>query len=489
MATTENGGDAPPAPVEVVSGAQDDMAKRVLRKIDRTNIPLLFVTYMFNFMDKTILSSAAVFGLRDDNNLQGQEYSWVGSIFYFGYLIWEYPTRNCRCSYGGMHELRWIDDSALPPWHGWATITPGFMFLTSTWYTRDEMPVRLGIWFAGNSVGGLCSSLLAFGIGHIKDHVQLWRWMYIILSSATFLWSIPIGIFLPDSISKAGFLTPEERQYAADRVVISGTGSTENVPWKLEQVKECLLDPKTWLILFIELYSQIPNGGTQSFSNIVITSFDFTDLQSTLINIPYSVITASIIAGTGWLAGSYRTLNCLLIIAVVAPPVTGAAIIYNRDHVSKGVQLFAYFLLSSGPAAMPLNMSLVQSNYRGVTKKMTMTTMIFMAYCVGNIAGPHFFRKTEAPKYVTAFQTIMICYALVIVFALTLRFYLQWTNKKQESLEGFEGSAGASGAVADGKIADADGRNVAQTVTEVQLRPEDYDDVTDWKTYGFRYRL
>lgn len=41
-------------------------ARRVLKKIDRTIIPLLFVTYMLNFMDKIILSSAAVFGLRDD---------------------------------------------------------------------------------------------------------------------------------------------------------------------------------------------------------------------------------------------------------------------------------------------------------------------------------------------------------------------------------------------------------------------------------------
>ena len=54
------------SPVAVGLG-DDGMAKRVIRKIDRTIIPLLFVTYMFNFMDKIILSSAAVFGLRDDN--------------------------------------------------------------------------------------------------------------------------------------------------------------------------------------------------------------------------------------------------------------------------------------------------------------------------------------------------------------------------------------------------------------------------------------
>jgi hypothetical protein len=42
------------------------MACRVLRKVDLRLMPLLFITYMFNFMDKTILSSASVFGLISD---------------------------------------------------------------------------------------------------------------------------------------------------------------------------------------------------------------------------------------------------------------------------------------------------------------------------------------------------------------------------------------------------------------------------------------
>ena len=68
------------------------LAKRVLRKIDFRILAIMFVTYNLNFMDKTILSSAAVFGLTEDNHLVGTQYSWVGSIFYFGYLAFEYPT-------------------------------------------------------------------------------------------------------------------------------------------------------------------------------------------------------------------------------------------------------------------------------------------------------------------------------------------------------------------------------------------------------------
>ena len=41
--------------------------RHVVKKIDRVLIPLLFCIYMVNFMDKVVLSSAAVFGLRDEN--------------------------------------------------------------------------------------------------------------------------------------------------------------------------------------------------------------------------------------------------------------------------------------------------------------------------------------------------------------------------------------------------------------------------------------
>ncbi|KAI8314483.1 hypothetical protein K4K61_004718 [Colletotrichum sp. SAR11_59] len=487
------------------------MAKKILWKIDHTVIPLLFVTYMLNFMDKTILSSASVFGLRDDTHLKGQNYSWVSSIFYFGYFAWTYPTTlliarlpvakymtantffwgavvavtaACR-NYGGLLTVRFLLGVAE------ATITPAFMFLTSTWYTRDEIPTRTGIWFAGNSVGGLVASLLAFGVGHIDDKIGPWRWMYIILGVVTFVWAFVLWLWLPDTISSARFLTPEERQYAGDRVVIAGTGRTEKTHWKWDQMRECLIDPKTWLIFGLELISQIPNGGTQNFANLVIKSFGFTSLQSTLINIPYSLLSAGMIAGTGWVAGRFRKMNCILIALIVLPCITGAAIIYSREHVSNGVQLFAYFLLSPGPAAMPLAMSLVQANYRGVTKKMTMSALLFLAYCAGNIAGPQFFKASEEPHYNTAFRTIMICYSLVVVLALSLRFYLQWINAKRTREEGFEGSAGGAGAVGGGKVMQADGNanDVADMVDRVELRPEDYEDVTDWKTAGFRYRL
>jgi hypothetical protein len=60
---------------------------RVVRKIDLMILPYLAVCYAFFYIDKTTLSYAAIFGIREDLHIHGQQYSWLSSIFYFGFLF------------------------------------------------------------------------------------------------------------------------------------------------------------------------------------------------------------------------------------------------------------------------------------------------------------------------------------------------------------------------------------------------------------------
>jgi hypothetical protein len=67
--------------------------KRLLKIIDRNLIPLMCFVYGLNYLDKTTLSYASVMGIKKDINLVGDDYQWLGSMFYFGYLGWEYARR------------------------------------------------------------------------------------------------------------------------------------------------------------------------------------------------------------------------------------------------------------------------------------------------------------------------------------------------------------------------------------------------------------
>jgi hypothetical protein len=114
-----------------------------------------------------------------------------------------------------------------------------------------------------------------------------------------------------------------------------------NSRWKIEQVIECLCDPKTYFFACISVLTQIPNGGTGSFGNLALTAFGFSSLQSTLVTLPASVISMATIILTGWLASRFRNITTLLLISVVIPPVLGSAIIFSVKE--KGVRLFAYY--------------------------------------------------------------------------------------------------------------------------------------------------
>lgn len=59
----------------------EEQYKRLRRKIDRYLLPLMWLCYGIQQSDKTALGTQAIFGLRQDTGLHGQQYSWLTTIF------------------------------------------------------------------------------------------------------------------------------------------------------------------------------------------------------------------------------------------------------------------------------------------------------------------------------------------------------------------------------------------------------------------------
>lgn len=65
---------------------------KLKRKVDRYLLPLMWLCYGIQQTDKTSLGTQAIFGLREDTHLVGQQYSWLTTIFYITYMIFEFPS-------------------------------------------------------------------------------------------------------------------------------------------------------------------------------------------------------------------------------------------------------------------------------------------------------------------------------------------------------------------------------------------------------------
>jgi MFS family permease len=251
---------------------------KLVRKIDFMILPYLAVCYAFFYIDKTTLSYAAIFGIRKDLNLQGTEYSWLSSLFYFGFLAWAFPTnflmqRLPIGKYLGFNIFMWGFFLMLQAaCHSFATLgtlralagaaeacsDPSFMLITSMWYTRKQQPVRIGLWYTANGFGIALGGLLGYGIGHIHGSLPSWKYEFLIIGSLCCFWGIVMFIMLPDSPVTAKGLSPREKRIAVERLRANQTG-VENKHLKPYQVKEAFMDYKLYLFFFLGVVGKSQN--------------------------------------------------------------------------------------------------------------------------------------------------------------------------------------------------------------------------------------
>ena len=219
----------------------EELKTRLLRKIDLHIMPIMCVVYGLNYLDKTTLSYASIMGLETDLNLTKSNYQWLGSIFYFGYLGFEYPTsrllqRLPLAKYSAINIILWgltlSCTAATSNFAGIASVrlilgmfeaavTPGFVLFTSQWYTKKEQGFRTDIWFSFNGFSQVFGSLVAYGVarGTFGRSVALagWKIIFLVWGLVTMVAGIIFLLLMPDSLLKARFLRDSERRLVIER--------------------------------------------------------------------------------------------------------------------------------------------------------------------------------------------------------------------------------------------------------------------------------
>jgi ACS family allantoate permease-like MFS transporter len=170
---------------------------RIRRKIDRHILPLMCILYCIQFMDKATIGSASILGILKATHLTANQYNWLGTIFYLGYLAFEFPQNlalqrfpvgkwmslnifiwgialccHAACkNFAGLFAVRFV----LGICEG--SITTGFMIVSSMFYTRREHTARVGYWFLMNGTAQIISGFISFGTLHIHTTgFQPWQW-------------------------------------------------------------------------------------------------------------------------------------------------------------------------------------------------------------------------------------------------------------------------------------------------------------------------
>ncbi|KAH8665250.1 major facilitator superfamily domain-containing protein [Tricladium varicosporioides] len=457
--------------------------KRLLRKIDIRLVPLLIICYFLQYLDKGSLGFASILGIIQDLKLHDQQYSWANSVFFFGYLLFSYPTSvfivkfpigryvsitvmiwalilmlHAACSNAsGLMAVRFFLGI------GEATVVPAFAILIGLFYKREEQPMRQCAFFLGDGIAGITGGLIAYAIAHIKGKLAVWKCLFLIYGAVTVAFGAVLFFTLPSSPSTAYFLTKEEKEHAARRV--EKNGSKKTGVYNKKQVLEALTDVQAWLLTLNSFCVNIATGGLSGFGNIIIQGFGFNLFSTLLLQIPFGCAQIVFVCISAYFSTFVKNARLLTMLFLMVVSITGTGMMFLIPEQHRVARVAGACLASAFSANLPLVTSMVTSNITGFTKKSTVMSMVFIAYCTGRIVGPHFFLDSESPKYRTGMKTILAVFSCAAIIDIILRLYLMLENSRREKM-----------------------RHVSGEETE-SSEPEDIKDLTDREDLNFRYML
>ncbi|KAL6359176.1 hypothetical protein LRP88_06596 [Fusarium phalaenopsidis] len=373
--------------------------RKTLRKMDWILLPMLFMTANLGAVDKVALSNAAIYGLKEDLNLKGQQYSWAGSILAIGAVVGMWPStylvhRLPSAKYLACCSLCWSAIALITPaTHNWgglmalrflmgaleAIIVPSISIIIAGFYKKSEQPPR----------NALCASQC----------------------SISFAWSLFILWYLPDTPMNAKFLDERQKYHIVQRLAENQTGIA-NRKWKWYQAREALYDPRTWILFCFNISINIPNGGLQTFSSIIINNLGFTEQQTSLLNMPTDVAFTLTTFFWSWVAGKWHNRRCLASMLACIIPIAGAIMVYTIPRENIGPQVLGIYMLYTYFGPYVVGISLAQANTAGSTKKSVQYALLYIGYAVGNLIGPQTFQESQAPAYTGGFVAMLACYCI-----------------------------------------------------------------------------
>ncbi|KAL2219446.1 major facilitator superfamily domain-containing protein, partial [Thermoascus aurantiacus ATCC 26904] len=281
---------------------------RILRKIDLHILPWIFGLYAPQYLDKTALGYAAIMGIRDDTNINNSQYSWTGSIFYVGYLAFEYPHNMLMqkfplakyvsitvifwgivlCCHAGTKNFAGLMATRFFLGALEGSVTAGFVLITSRWYRSTEQAFRTAIWFCANGFAQIAGGALAYGItrgfgGNTSITFPSWKAIFLVCGLLTSVCGFGLLYFLPDSPITAKWLSQEERRLAVERLRANQQGIGSKV-FKWYQVREAFTDIRTYLIFLFCVRCTIPCGGITVFFTQLIQGYGFSSEDTVLIS-------------------------------------------------------------------------------------------------------------------------------------------------------------------------------------------------------------
>ncbi|KAG9499505.1 hypothetical protein J7337_007961 [Fusarium musae] len=397
---------------------------RVLKRIDMVVLPLMLAVYFLQGLDKATIAYASIFGLIEDTNLRGNQFSWLSSIVYVAQLIAQFP-------------LAWLlvklpigkfTSCMVTLWGLTLTFMAAAHTFHSLLFARFWLDVLEEEGAAAKNVVLVCYEWIYWCFWEFGDVVAC-ATIFVAFGIITVCFSTVLFSYMPDSPAEAKFLDKHDKLIAIERLRMNQTGVMSR-QWRWDHFWETIRDLKTWLWFSLIFSISVPSGGVGSFGPLLIKSFGFDSFQAILFNAPFGVVQFISTVGGSYVATKYHKKGPVIAFLALFP-IVGCMIMLSTPHTPDGrnTLLGGYYMISVFPGIIPLIYSWSSSNTAGDTKGKCNSSVLFIGQSLGNIIGPLLYKPSEAPEYHRGLYWNLLLYIAIVGLVVVTTMYLTYLNR------------------------------------------------------------
>ncbi|EHA26635.1 hypothetical protein ASPNIDRAFT_134002 [Aspergillus niger ATCC 1015] len=396
----------------ITSPFSPEEEKALVRKVDLTLLPTIWIMYLLSYMDRTNIGNAKISGMQADLDLTSGQYSIALVVFFIGYVVFEVPSNlvlshtrpslfltgimviwgALTCVMGVIKDYKHLVVLRALIGCVEAGFAPGVLLVLSSWYKRTEQSKRFGVYISAAILSGAFGSLLA---------------------AAT---------------SKR--LSERERYVAITRLATDNvTSLTEDSPelshW--HAVVESAKDWRTWG--FVIGYMVIVGSSTLSYFYPTLVEGLFGDSSTERVNfltVPIYAVAFVCTAITAYFSDRIPQWRGLVIAGWLSASLacsSAVCVVYNYTARYVLLVLMAAGLWATNGGTLAYASSAFANMHpqvRGVS--------LALVNALGNLAqiyGSYLFPSSDGPKYIMGFSVISAMLALGVIVFLVIHVWFR----------------------------------------------------------------
>ncbi|KAH7119003.1 major facilitator superfamily domain-containing protein [Dendryphion nanum] len=421
----------------------------LVRKLDLWIMPVLWLMYWLNYLDRNAIALARLNTLEKDLKLTPTQYQTCVSVLFAGYVIVGIPANmvvtrvrpswwmaSCMAvwaiisgltaisrNYTGLLLTRFFLGISEAPYY------PGALYILATFYTRKELATRISILYTGNILATAFAGLIAIGVFkmHGMAGISGWQWLFILQGGVTLVVAAVAFFILPDEPLTTRWLTEEERLLAHERTQRDTVGNKgETTSW--QGIVEAAKDPKVWLFVVMQ-HCHLGANGFKNFFPTAVKTLGFDQTITLVLTCPPYLIAGVVSIAWSWSSGRFNERTWHI---TIAKSVAVFGFILGCATLNTGARYFAMIVFSVGTYAVnSIILGWVSNTCSQTREKKACSLAIVNCIAVASfIWTPYMWPSSDEPRYTMAMSSSAALSVATAIGAWGMRFWLIRENKK-----------------------------------------------------------